>query len=242
MRSGLFIGAGGWRYDDWRNGFYRDVPRKLWLKHYAKHFNAVEINTSFYGALQPATLERWRQETPGGFRFSIKANRFLTHVQRLRVAPASLARQRNALLPLGDKLAVVLWQLPKNFGFDPERLEAFTEMLKEWGEVRHALEFRDASWFCSATSDCLGRHRIAACQSDAADWPLCQVVTTDLAYLRLHGHESTYASAYSQSQLEAWAEKINHWLKENRQVHVYFDNTDAGHAPVDAMRLMAMLE
>ena len=79
------------------------------------------------------------------------------------------------------------------------------------------------------------------CQSDAADWPFWDAVTTDLVYVRLHGHETTYASRYSDPALRAWAAKLRRWLREGRDVHVYFDNDAAGHAPRDALRLLVLM-
>ena len=241
MRSGLYIGASGWSYDAWRWGFFAGVRRKDWLRHYAGQFNAVEVNASFYGSLAPKTFERWREETPAGFRFTIKAHRYLTHIAKLRFPAESLVRQREAAMALGEKLAAVVWQMPKRLFLDMARLESFAGILQDWPDARHVLEFRDASWFIPEVADCLFRHGLAACQSDSADWPLWDAVTTNLAYVRLHGHEATYASAYSDAQLRFWAARIESWLSEDRQVHVYFDNTDAGNAPKDALRLMALL-
>lgn len=81
------------------------------------------------------------------------------------------------------------------------------------------------------------KYRLAICQSDGADWPMWNAVTTDLVYVRLHGHRVTYSPAYSRWELEAWARRMRGWRAEGREVHVYLDNTDAGHAPRDAMRL-----
>ena len=91
-------------------------------------------------------------------------------------------------------------------------------------------------------ADALSRHRVANCISDAADWPLWDAVTTDLVYVRLHGHTETYASPYGERALRAWARKAKAWLGEGREVHVYFDNDADGHAPYDALRLMRMLD
>jgi uncharacterized protein YecE (DUF72 family) len=107
--------------------------------------------------------------------------------------------------------------------------------------VRHAVELRHDSWFDGEVAALLGRHRVAAVQSDAADWPLWDAVTTDLVYVRLHGHRVTYASGYSRRELAAWARRIRGWRAEGRSVHVYFDNTDAGHAVADARVLRRMV-
>jgi len=79
------------------------------------------------------------------------------------------------------------------------------------------------------------------CQSDAADWPLWDAVTTDFVYVRLHGHTLTYASNYSKAQIDAWAVRVKRWLREGRDVHLYFDNDAVGHAPRNALQLIERL-
>lgn len=242
MGAGLYIGTSGWCYPGWKDDFFAGVPRKDWLRHYAGRFGAVEVNATFYGRVQPGTFEHWKEQTPAGFRFAIKANRYLTHISKLVFPSDALARQRDAAMILGDRLAVVLWQMPRSLKLDLLLLEGFAAALRGWPQVRHALEFRDASWFRPEAAEGLERHSLAACQSDSADWPLWDAVTTDLVYVRLHGHERTYRSGYTNAQLGEWARRIEGWLMKGRQAHVYFDNTDGGHAPKDASRLMAMLQ
>jgi uncharacterized protein YecE (DUF72 family) len=237
----LYVGTSGWNYAAWATGFYRGVPRRAWLVHYARRFGAVEVNASFYHEIRPATYAAWRDETPEGFRFCVKAHRYLTHVKRLAFPPESLERQRRNLRALGSKLSVVLWQLPSSLSREGRRLEDFLAALGRWGEARHAVEFRHASWFRSDVAELLASHRVANCLSDAADWPMWDAVTTDLAYVRLHGHTRTYASRYAPRALDAWAARIAAWLGEGRTVHVYFDNTNAGAAPQDALALAARL-
>jgi uncharacterized protein YecE (DUF72 family) len=114
MREGLYIGTSGWSYAGWKDEFFAGFPRRDWLRHYAERFNAVEVNATFYGGLQPATFERWKQETPAGFKFAIKGHRYLTHVSKLLFPPDALARQRDTAMILADKLAVVIWQMPSS--------------------------------------------------------------------------------------------------------------------------------
>lgn len=239
---GIFIGTSGWNYDHWKDRFYAGVSRADRLRHYAGRFNSVEVNATFYRLQKPATLGRWRDETPARFRFAIKGNRYLTHNKRLKDPHHSVALERSNACPLGDKLAVVLWQLPGNLAKDVERLSGFLESLHAWRDVRHAVEFRHPSWFDDETAACLDAHDVANCQSDAADWPMWTTVTTDLVYIRLHGHTRTYASAYSGKALAAWAASIRQWHRAGRSVHVYFDNDAEGAAPRDAARLRRLLE
>jgi uncharacterized protein YecE (DUF72 family) len=210
--------------------------------HYATRFNAVEVNATFYHALKPETFANWRAQTPDGFRFAIKANRYLTHITRLSFPLESLQAERTRCQPLGDKLAVVLWQMPSGLHRDLERLQAFLSRLAHWPEPRHVVEFRHESWFVAETAQLLGAHRVAACQSDAADWPLWDTVTTDLVYVRLHGHALTYCSPYSERALRSWAARACEWRDSGHDVHVYFDNTDLGHAIGNATRLAQLLK
>lgn len=237
----LFIGTSGWNYDHWQSDFYAGVKRKNRLRHYAERFNAVEANATFYRLQNKQTFERWYDETPPQFRFSIKGNRFLTHNKKLNDPLESISLERQHALGLGDKLAAVLWQLPPNFHKNIERLRAFCQVLKRWDDTRHVLEFRHASWFDDEVAETLGQHGIANCRSDAADWPLWDEVTTDLVYLRLHGHTRTYTSSYSKAGLSGHASQIRKWHKARRTVHVYFDNDAAGAAPKDAKRLLKMV-
>lgn len=241
MADRLYVGTSGWAYADWRKTLYAEAPREDWLRIYAQSFRAVEVNATFYHLQARSTFSSWREHTPPGFRFCIKGNRFLTHRRRLTDPTDSIAVEKERASALGDKLAVVLWQTPASLKPDLDRLRAFTLALRAWPEARHALEFRSEALFTDEVAECLAAQRLAACVSDAADWPRWDAVTTDLIYLRLHGHEATYASSYTDAELQGWAERARGWLAEGREVHIYFDNTARGAAPGDARRILRML-
>ena len=240
-RPEALVGTSGWSYDDWRDTLYAGVPRARWLAHYAALYDSVEVNASFYRSLAPATYAEWREQTPSSFRFAVKGSRYITHVRKLHDPGESIARQRDAAALLGDKLAAVLWQVPAGLHRHDDLLHGFLRALGSWPGPRHAMEFRDASWFAREVAEALGRHRVANVISDASDWPRWDALTTDFVYVRLHGHDATYRSAYPEPALREWALRVRGWLAELRSVYVYFDNTDAGHAPHDAARLAAML-
>jgi uncharacterized protein YecE (DUF72 family) len=233
-----YIGTSGWSYKGWKDSFLRGVPQAEWLSYCAERFTGIEVNGTFYRLQSRATFQKWRDQTPSEFRFAIKGHRYITHNKNLREVDDSIATSKERAEPMGEKLAAVLWQLPARLTKKMERLEKFLEGLESWREVRHAMEFRDKSWFDEEVAECLSRHRVAVCQSDAPDFPLWDEVTTDLVYVRLHGHTRKYASRYSGRLLDKWAEKTRNWLDERREVHVYFDNDAEGHAPNDALRLM----
>jgi uncharacterized protein YecE (DUF72 family) len=237
-----YIGTSGWNYAEWAHDFYADVAKKDWLRHYAQLFTAVEVNATFYRLQNRGTLERWKDKTPPDFRFAIKANRYLTHTKKLHDPEIPVQRERESAAGLGEKLAVVLWQLPAGLPKVMDRLAHLAKALDTWEEVRHALEFRHPSWFDQEVADHLSAHRLAVCLSDAADWPLWDTVTTNLVYVRLHGHTHTYASAYGAELIDYWASRTQGWLAEGRCVHVYFDNTAEANAPRDALRLRERLK
>ncbi len=230
----LRAGTSGWSYGPWRDRFYAGVRRQDWLRHYASRFNAVEVNASFYRAVRPATFAGWREATPETFRFAIKGHRFVTHVKRLADAAEAVDRQRDSASALHDRLAAVLWQLPTSVPKDRARLLEFLAVLARWPAVRHVIEFRNSSWFDAETVGLLAEAGVASAISDADRWPRWDEVTTDFAYVRLHGRPHCYRSPYPRTEIEVWAKRAQAWLAEGREVHVYFNNTMHGAAAEDA--------
>ncbi|HEX5060174.1 MAG TPA: DUF72 domain-containing protein [Kofleriaceae bacterium] len=236
-----YIGTSGWVYAGWREHLYADTPTKKWLAVASRAFDALEINGSFYTQIKPETYQRWYEETPEAFRFALKGHRFVTHYKRLRDCRDSIIRLRDQVQPLREKLAAVVWQLPSNFECNVERLADFMRALTAWRDVRHALELRHRSWFVPEVADVLRANHIAVCMSDAPDFPIWREVTSDLVYVRLHGHTRKYASSYSEQSLRAWASATQRWLAQGRDVHVYFDNDAEGHAVRNALRFQELV-
>ena len=134
-----------------------------------------------------------------------------------------------------------LMKLPNTQKKNIERLQRFAKALQQWNEILHAIEFRHQSWFDDEVASCLNEYHIAVCQSDAADWPYWDRETTDLVYVRLHGHARTYASSYSDKVLGKWAQRCQQWLRKSN-VYLYFDNDAEGAAPANALRLIELLK
>ncbi len=242
MRRGhLYLGTSGWNYRSWKDDFYAGKPAAQWLAHASRVFNALEVNGSFYRQVRAETFRRWHDETPSAFRFALKGHRFITHYRRLRNVARSIDLLREPAGELGRKLAAVLWQLPADLTRDLERLDGFLAELRRWSEVRHAIEFRHASWFDAEVAGRLANERVAVCRSDAPDFPMWRAVTTDLVYVRLHGHTRKYASSDRRSHLERWAREIQAWRARGCDVHVYFDNDAEGAATRNALTLQELL-
>jgi uncharacterized protein YecE (DUF72 family) len=238
----LSIGTSGWNYKNWKEDFYQGVPQKRWLEHYASRFDSVEVNATFYRQLKEDTYSKWMRQTPESFSFAVKGTRFVTHVKRLKDPEESVLKQRDNVAPLFPRLDAVIWQLPASLQKDAARLRDFAESLsRNWSHTPHAVEFRHESWFDEEVARILKENGLANCLSDAPDWPMWDRVTSNLVYVRLHGHTELYRSEYSESDLGQWAERIRRWLDQGNAVRVYFDNTDGNHAFRNAFRLREML-
>ena len=199
------------------------------------------MNGTFYKLPEKSTFKKWRNATPEDFPFAIKGHRYVTHNKKLIDVEEPVIRCRESASPLGKRLASVVWQLPAFLKNDIGRLEKFVKILRHWKSTRHAIEFRHKSWFDNEVAECLSDHAVAVCMSDAPDWRMWDEVTTDLVYIRLHGHTRKYASSYSKPALRKWATQIRGWLNQNRDVHVYFDKAAEGAAPRNALTLLGML-
>ncbi|MEW5959693.1 MAG: DUF72 domain-containing protein [Chloroflexota bacterium] len=231
-----YIGTSGWVYAHWQGVFYPpDLPQSRWYGHYARRFDTVEINTSFYRLPSEAAFDRWQAQAPPGFVYALKANRYLTHIKRLKDAAEPLERFLVRARRLKDALGPILWQLPPKWGADPARLETFAAGLPP--DLVHAFEFRDPRWFVPAVRDILERFGLSFCIFDMPDLPCPPWVTSDVVYLRFHGAGLVYAGRYGQAGLLPWAERVRQWLAGGRTVYAYFNNDAFGHALEDARTL-----
>lgn len=235
------VGTSGWVYPHWRGTFYpKNLPQSKWLAFYAERFDTVELNNSFYRQPTREQFVRWRRSVPSGFAYSVKLNRFITHIKRLNVDAFMVARSYDTVAGLGPALAAILVQLPPRFAFQPDRLEHFCSAVAR-RRRRHAIEPRDPSWLTGASLAHLRARNVALCITDTPMWPTRLAQTADFVYVRFHGPGRLYSSAYEEEQVRQWAERIRGWRDEGRDVLAYFNNDVRGHAPRDAMRLRELV-
>ena len=258
------VGISGYVYAGWRGRFYPpELPGRKWLEYASRQFNSIELNGTFYSLKSATIFERWVSEVPADFVFAVKGSRFITHNLKLRNAEAALANFfASGVLALGRRTGPFLWQLPATYGFTPERVKGFLELLPKSAKAasrlaarhdhrvsdplltpaapvryRHAFEARHPSFFCDEFYDLLRAHGCALVLADTAGkFPYAEELTGDFVYVRLHGSTQLYVSGYSDPELDAWATKIRRW-RRTRDVYVYFDNDAKVHAPFDARRL-----
>lgn len=240
------IGCSGWQYTHWRGDFYpAELPTSRWFAHYALQFDTVEINNSFYRLPEAATFERWRAQAPARFTYAVKASRFLTHMKKLKDPEDPLYRFFDNVKHLGPTLGPILYQLPPRWPVNLERLAIFLQALAPtWRRAagadpgpRHAIEFREPSWYDDRVLALLEQHGVALCLHDMQESASGRRVVGPFIYVRFHFGESRYGGAYDDARLDEWG----HWLADQadrgRDVFAYFNNDVGGHAPRDAVRL-----
>lgn len=235
-----FVGTSGWHYGDWRGRFYPpDLPPARWLGYYAQHFATVEVNATFYHLLPEKTFQNWREATPPGFIFAVKASRFITHIKRLKEASEPLERFLSRARHLGEKLGPVLYQLPPGLDRDDALLGEFLSLLPR--DMTHVFEFRHTSWFASEVLELLRRHGAAFCVQDMPKRETPVAATAGCAYVRFHGPTGRYAGSYDDATLARWAKSIRELAAQAGSAFVYFNNDVGGAAIGDAQRLLALL-
>jgi uncharacterized protein YecE (DUF72 family) len=238
------IGCSGWNYAHWRNGvFYPPrLPARKWLDFYARYFDTVEINMTFYRLPRVEAVRRWVEESPPGFLFAVKVSRYITHVKRLKDVGAGMAVFLERIRPLyeSEKMGPLLWQLPPTFKRDDDRL---AEALTALPPGRHCFEFRHESWFRDEVYDLLRDHGVALVIGDRPQVHAFQSLelTTDWTFVRFHGGTRGRRGNYSESELRAWAERIRDWSERGIDVYAYFNNDWEGFAIRNARRLQKLL-
>lgn len=237
--SRLLIGTSGWSYDHWQGPFYpSSLPARSRLAHYAKHFLSVEINSAFYRLPSESTLLAWYHTVPKGFVFSVKANRYITHMKKLKEPQKTVPQFLERVSLLGEKLGPILFQLPPRWSRNTDRLAGFLDNLSS--DFRYAFEFRDHSWLDASVLKILADHRAALCIYDLDGFESPDAITTDFTYVRLHGPGGPYLGCYRSDSMTRWSASIAQWLSEGLDVCCYFDNDDAGYAPRNALSLQSL--
>ena len=248
------MGCSGWHYPHWKARFHAaEVPKSRWLESYAGIFDTVELNNSFYRLPAPETFAGWASRVPEGFRFAVKASRYLTHMKKLKDPEEPLHRLFAHAEPLGGHLGPVLYQLPPRWMPDVTRLTTFLDALplrtpgeeaSPVGPLDHVIEFRHESGVTDEVLELLRRHRVGVCLHDMPGGPTgaaARAVTSNTIYVRFHGATSKYAGRYADRVLDEWTAFLVPEIERGRHVYVYFNNDIDAQAPTDARRLRTRL-
>lgn len=236
----LHIGTSGWHYDHWEGPFYPlGSSSEEWLDYYSERFRDVELNNTFYQLPEESTLQNWRDRTPDGFLFTTKASRYITHMKKLKDPKPSLRTFLERVRTLEPKLGPILFQLPPNWNFNGQRLEAFLSALP--ADQRYAFELRDPTWINDKAFGLLQGHEAAFCIYEYDGRLSPKRITADFVYIRLHGPAGAYEGSYDVSTLAGWAGAISSWIRQGKEVFCFFDNDQSGYAAQNALRLNRML-
>jgi uncharacterized protein YecE (DUF72 family) len=230
------IGTSGWYYEHWKELFYpKDLAKSKWFEFYAKQFDTVELNNTFYHLPKEQSIKRWEEIAPENFVYAVKANRFITHIKKLNDVSESLTLFFDRIDLLKNHLGVILYQLPPNMHFDIERLEAFLKLLPK--EKSSVFEFRHKSWYCDETYKLLEKSGVGFCIHDMPGKESPRVVTSDIIYVRFHGTSGRYSGDYLESQLQDWATWLAEQTKKARTIYIYFNNDAHAFAIKNAKQL-----
>jgi uncharacterized protein YecE (DUF72 family) len=235
------IGCSGWYYEHWRRLYYpKGLPKPEWLEFYARQFDTVELNNSFYKLPSEKAFTNWRESTPDSFIFAVKVSRFITHIKRLANLGSAVESFLSRAGLLGEKLGPLLYQLPPNMKRNDELLQHFLSSLPR--EYQHVVEFRHESWIDDVVFDILREHSVGLCVFDMPDLGYPLIATSDFTYIRLHGSEGLYCSCYSDRELSQWAQRIARLSKDVKVGYIYFNNDAEAFAVKNAITLASYLE
>ena len=235
--GGIHIGTSGWNYRHWFGRFYPEhLPQSEWLSFYAKYFETVEINNTFYHLPKIKTFNTWRETVPKNFIFALKASRFITHMKKLKAPKTSSKKLFNRMERLKETLGPILFQLPPGWARNDERLAKFLRSLP--ARHQYVFEFRDPSWLTPEVYDPLKEHNAAFCIHDFRGERTPREITADFTYVRMHGpRKAAYSGSYPTRVLKEWGEQIQQWQDELKDIYVYFNNDAEGNAIKNALKL-----
>ncbi|RYY97077.1 MAG: DUF72 domain-containing protein [Comamonadaceae bacterium] len=248
MSGAVRVGVGGWTFAPWRDNFYpKGLAHHRELHHASRALTAIEVNGTFYSTFTPATFAKWRDETPDGFVFAIKAHRSTTVRRELATAGEAIERfLGSGLSELGPKLGPVVWQFQPTKRFDPSDFAAFLQLLPAriaGVPLRHVLEVRHPSFEDPGYLPLARAHGCVTVHTDSPKYPNIVDAQAPFAYLRLMRSEATRATGYAAEALDQWAEGANAWSAgaTGRDAYVFFINGAKERAPAAAQALLQRL-
>jgi uncharacterized protein YecE (DUF72 family) len=249
-RPGILLGTQGWSYADWAGSVYPDgAASSSFLDYYARTFETVEVDSTFYGTPPARTVQGWVEKTPQDFTFALKLPSQITHENRLRDSSELLADFADVARQFGSKLGPVLIQLAPDFDdHNLPSLVSFLPLLPR--DVRFAIEFRDRAWIRDEVLDLIAEHRVALALSDGP-WlerdrilELVRQPTTDFHYVRWMGDDRsltrfTHVQIDRSVELQEWADALKSAPVDT--VFGYFNNQFAGHSPTSIRDMQRLL-
>ena len=241
----ILLGTSGWSYKEWEGSFYRKGEKRK-LRAYARVFQTVEIDSTWYRYPSKGTVMGWLRYSPPDFVFTAKLPKIITHEKKLGLED-DVQEDLDAFLEimqplqLNGKFGCLLIQLPPSYDYNPENLEAFFEMLSS--QFKFAVEFRNLSWMREETWQLLKKYDVAYTNVDEPLLPPEVHITTNFTYFRWHGRREKpwFNYLYKKEELEPWIPKVLKAAKQVNKVYGYFNNHFHGYAPENCLSLMERL-
>ena len=214
----IYVGIGGWNFDAWRGTFYPpDVPKARELEYASRQLTTIEINGTFYRTQRPSTFAKWREATPEGFVFSLKAPRYATNRKVLAEAGESIGWfVDSGLEQLGDRLGPINWQLAPTKKYERDDFAAFLDLLPAEAAgvpLRHAIEARHESFAVPEVVDLARERGVALIVAGDSKYAQIADPTADFVYARIMGTSEDHENGYSAEALDTWADRARAWAK-----------------------------
>ena len=218
MPGAIRAGIGGWTFEPWRGVFYPPgLVHKRELEFASRALTSIEINGTYYSTFKPDSWRKWRDETPDGFVFAVKASRYCTNRKVLAEAGPAIERFLDqGITELGDKLGPINWQFAATKKFDVEDFGAFLALLPSRANgvaLRHALEVRHPSFVTPAFYDLARSHRVAIVYAAGDDFPEIDQHTTDFTYARLMSSRDDVEAGITDAELTGIAKQARTWSR-----------------------------
>jgi uncharacterized protein YecE (DUF72 family) len=212
----IYVGVGGWVFEEWRDNFYpKGLPQKRELEYASSQLTSIEVNGTYYGSQKPESFRSWHAQTPKGFVFTVKGPRFATNRRVLAEAGGSIEKFfASGVTELKEKLGAVNWQFMATKKFDPADFEAFLKLLPKRVDglaIRHAVEVRHDSFKDKAFVDLCCKHGVAIVFGADSEFSLIADVTADFIYARIMGTKANEKLGYPKATLKKWAERARDW-------------------------------
>lgn len=232
-RTQWYIGCSGFSYKEWKDIFYPNgLPQKNWFEYYARHFNTLELNVTFYRFPELKFLQSWYRKSPDDFVFSVKVPKVITHQKKLKDIAELLDQFYKVLKDgLAEKLGPILFQLPPSFQYSEEKLTTILNELHP--SFTNVIEVRNSTWWRKEIMDELAKKNITFCGVSYPGLPDEVVGNTATSYYRFHGVPKLYHSSYENHFLDIIVQTIIE--KECiEKVFLYFNNTASAAALANA--------
>jgi uncharacterized protein YecE (DUF72 family) len=226
MSGTIRVGVGGWTFEPWRGAFYPEgLSQKRELEFASRKLTSIEINGTYYSTFKPDSWRKWRDETPDGFVFAVKASRFCTNRKILAGAGESVDRFiGQGLTELGGKLGPINWQFMATKKFEPADFGAFLALLpreKDGLALRHVVEVRSPTFATQAFYDLARKHGVAIVYAKDEDFPEIDEPTADFTYARLMASREDMETGVTDQELAGFAKQARAWAKRG-DVFLYF--------------------